>query len=365
MGRAVSLTVWPQRLSLLRAPGRHQHRPGLHAAVWGRQTDGGAQRAEADARGHSDVGHGAAFTALWQCGRRPFGDDPATVWGMWQRGVRAATPVLTMVASLLLVAVGALGVAQVHTAVAAPTRAVPRGAGQDGPGVSKPASAARVATPRPQLVVLGDSVAAGSMCACSGFAGALAADAAGSLVNAALPGLTSQGLLTQLRSPSLVAALQTATVVTVTIGANDFDETAAGRSACATLSCYADPLQSLRTNLAALASRLTTLTRPATTIVLMGYWNVFLDGEVGDSKGATYVATSDSLTRSVNTAIGEVANAHRDLYADLYGPFKSAASSDDTQLLAADGDHPNAAGQQIIATAIERTIGDAAKAPGR
>lgn len=279
---------------------------------------------------------------------------------MWRGGGRAGLPVVqTMVASLVLVAVGALGLARVHPAVASPARAASRGTHHAGSGVLKPASAVP-ATTHPQLVVLGDSVAAGSMCACGGFGVALAANATGSLINAAKSGLTSQGLLTQLKSPSMVDALKTATVVTVTIGANDFDETAASQRTCATLSCYAAPLQNLRANLTALTSRLTTMTRPTTTIVLTGYWNVFLDGEVGDSKGATYVATSDGLTRSVNSVIGQVAKAHSDLYADLYGPFKAAASSDDTQLLAPDGDHPNAAGHHIIAIAIERAISAAA-----
>ena len=265
-----------------------------------------------------------------------------------------------MLASLVLVGVGAPGVARVHPAVASPARAVSPGIPHAGPQVLKPASAVP-ATARPQLVVLGDSVAAGSMCACGGFGVALAANTAGSLINAAKSGLTSQGLLTQLGSPSLVHALASATVVTVTIGANDFDEAAASQRTCATLSCYAAPLQNLQANLTALAFRLTTMTRPTTTIVLTGYWNVFLDGEVGDSKGATYVATSDGLTRSVNAVIGQVAKAHSDLYADLYGPFKAAASSDDTQLLAPDGDHPNAAGHHVIAIAIEHAISAAAK----
>ena len=44
---------------------------------------------------------------------------------------------------------------------------------------------------------------------------------------------------------------------------------------------------------------------------------------------------------------------HSDTYVDIYTPFKGAdGSTDDTALLADDGDHPNAAGHQLIATAL-------------
>ena len=40
------------------------------------------------------------------------------------------------------------------------------------------------------------------------------------------------------------------------------------------------------------------------------------------------------------------------LYADIYTPFKGDGSRDDTALLVADGDHPNAPGHLLIAAAI-------------
>jgi len=37
---------------------------------------------------------------------------------------------------------------------------------------------------------------------------------------------------------------------------------------------------------------------------------------------------------------------------DLYSPFKGDGSKDPTSRLASDGDHPNSAGHQLIASAL-------------
>ncbi|MGB9376761.1 MAG: SGNH/GDSL hydrolase family protein [Mycobacteriales bacterium] len=205
---------------------------------------------------------------------------------------------------------------------------------------------------RPRLLVLGDSVPAGTVCGCPGFGADLAARMPAVLNNAAQPGLTSAGLLAQVESPTMARVLDAADIVTITIGANDFDHSHAADDSCASLGCYQPALQQLTSNMNAVLGRVLAQTRPGTKVVLTGYWNVFLDGSVGAQLGATYVANSDALTRQVNTVLAQVARNGNGLYADLYTPFKEDGSADDTDLLASDGDHPNAAGHEMIATAI-------------
>ena len=206
---------------------------------------------------------------------------------------------------------------------------------------------------RQNLVVLGDSVASGYGCSCGGFAADLAkANGPAALTNDAENGLTSAGLLAELSSPMLQAALASATVVTVTIGANDFDESQAANASCVNATCYAATLETMTTAITQITSRISQLTKPGSTVVLTGYWNVFLDGAVGAGNGANYVATSDALTRQVNASIAQIASQQHMLYADVYTPFKGDGSHDDTALLVSDGDHPNAAGHLLIAAAI-------------
>ena len=231
------------------------------------------------------------------------------------------------------------------------------------PTATAPAPVITVATSaaavRQNLVVLGDSVAAGDACACGGGFGTYLARANGpaALTNDAENGLTSEGLLAELSNPTLVRTLAAATVVTVTIGANDFDPSLASATTCLLATCYQAALHTMTSTIDLITTRLRQLTQPHTTVVLTGYWNVFLDGQVGAANGATYVATSDTLSRQVNAAIAHIAAQHQMLYADLYTPFKGAGSGDDTALLAPDGDHPNAAGHHLIAHAIAAITG--------
>ena len=156
--------------------------------------------------------------------------------------------------------------------------------------------------------MLGDSVASGYGCGCGGFGTDLArANGPAALTNDAENGLTSEGLLAELASPTLDAALATATVVTVTIGANDFDESQAGNGSCLDATCYAQTLTTMTAAINQITSRINQLTKPGTSVVLSGYWNVFLDGAVGAGNGADYVATSDVLTRQVNAAVARIA----------------------------------------------------------
>jgi lysophospholipase L1-like esterase len=206
------------------------------------------------------------------------------------------------------------------------------------------------------VVVLGDSVAAGTGCDCTPYATLLArglADRTGqavSVVNAGADGLTSGGLLDQLGQPAVQRALSTAGVVTVTIGANDFDSGAAGDSACAAVdSCYGSALTELSAHVQTIITQITKLSPPGAKVLVTGYWNVFLDGDMGRAQGGTYVANSDALTRRVNTALQGQTVAAGDRFVDVYGPFENGSLAALNGLLADDGDHPSAAGHALIA----------------
>ncbi|MFG6194603.1 SGNH/GDSL hydrolase family protein [Nonomuraea sp. JJY05] len=212
------------------------------------------------------------------------------------------------------------------------------------------------------IVGLGDSVPAGSACDCDTFVSLIrktlaARQGTGVAVdNLATGGLTSQGLLDQVDAGSATDAIAHADLVIITIGANDFDSASIEDDDCAPragLACYKSDLARLRVNVDGLLGKVRAMqTRPGSRIVVTGYWNVFLDGDSARAKGAAYVSNSDALTRAVNRTLAGAAAAKGARYVDLYGPFKGDGSRDDTPLLAADGDHPDAAGHRVIADSI-------------
>lgn len=221
--------------------------------------------------------------------------------------------------------------------------------------------AAPAALPAPHLVVLGDSVPSGAGCGCTSFGSLLArdlADTAGrptTLTNAAQDGLTTAGLLSQVRSGSLDGRLRAATAVTVTIGANDFDPAYAQTPDCggsSNLACFQPDLAAMSSSLSAVLAELSARTPSSATVIVTGYWNVFLAGAVGAQQGPTYVHISDALTRAVNGRIAAAAAAAKDRYGDLYTPFARVSPAALTALLAPDGDHPSAAGHQLIARTL-------------
>jgi lysophospholipase L1-like esterase len=216
-----------------------------------------------------------------------------------------------------------------------------------------------------RVVALGDSVPSGAGCDCVPFATLLArslASASGSKVavtNEARDGLTTDGLLQELNEAPVRRQLATASLVTVTIGANDFDADRAESTDClgpANIDCYQDRLGSLSTALHAVLTRIAALTPSSSRVVVTGYWNVFLDGAVGQQHGATYVRTSDSLTRAVNHVAARQALRTGAQYVDLYLPFASRSPAQLTQLLAPDGDHPSASGHRLIASVLFQAV---------
>ncbi len=226
--------------------------------------------------------------------------------------------------------------------------------------VCAPASP-RKAAPSPQpssqrsVVGLGDSVTAATACDCAGFLTLYGeqlqsrSNIKTTTQNFGSVGQATAGLLASLRAdPNVKSAVEQADIVVVTIGANDFWYD----PSCAKLSCYSPQLTSLTSNLAAILSTIHTLGRSATVLVT-GYWEVWEDGAVGRARGAQFMTTGDELTHQVNAAIRSASARAGARFVDLYAPFHGpAGDQDDTALLAADGDHPSAAGHAVIARAL-------------
>lgn len=158
----------------------------------------------------------------------------------------------------------------------------------------------------------------------------------------------------------MIRRLKAATLVTVTIGANDFDPARANDPTCggpSNTDCYRSDIGALERTVHSVLERIRTLAPGQAKVLVTGYWNVFLDGDVGALQGATYQRTSDALTKKVNQVIQREVTLAGATYVDLYSSFKGSGDRDDTPLLADDGDHPNEAGQQVIADAVERLAG--------
>lgn len=214
------------------------------------------------------------------------------------------------------------------------------------------------------IVGLGDSVTSGAHCGCAGFI----SDYAHLLgrtrhvpvygINLGENGATSGDLLASIRSGRpAVRSLARADIVVITIGANDFvpDTTDIHNGQCVGLSCTAGRLSAMADNVGAIIQRVKHLrSGKSVTIQVTGYWNVFEDGAIAQSDYTPqFQRDSDILTRRVNATLDRVATTRQVEYVDLYAPFKGRTGNiDDTHLLASDGDHPNAAGHEVIARAL-------------
>lgn len=231
------------------------------------------------------------------------------------------------------------------------------------PSAAPPPAAGTSRSQRPLVLAgLGDSVPEAAGCDCTSFVslyGARITHETGVPVtvdNLGQGGQTSAGLLTALTNAGPEATtVQAADIITVTIGANDFDPTPLHDGTCGgqgEIACYTPVLSSMQRNVAAIIARIHALRAGLpTTVLVTDYWAVFEDGGVAANLyGATFLAADDLLTRHVNTAIAHAATARHATFVDLYAPFKGTdGDADDTNLLAADGDHPDQAGHQTIA----------------
>jgi len=214
------------------------------------------------------------------------------------------------------------------------------------------------------VVAFGDSVPSGAACSCNPFPsiyGSLLRERTGADVtvhNYGVSGLDTNGLLAQLKQPKVVDDARQADVFLVTIGANDFedhhDQVVEGICATpGTATCVDGEIDSMRANLSKALSDIRSLRNGKPTSVLVtGYWNVFEDGQVARrASGNAGLQASIQLTRRVNTTIQAVANRAGARYVDLFAPFQSHGRGID-QLMAPDGDHPDAAGHRLIADTL-------------
>jgi lysophospholipase L1-like esterase len=197
------------------------------------------------------------------------------------------------------------------------------------------------------VVTLGDSVPAGTACDCTPFPELYAAAIGAASDNLAAPGATSQDIRDQLDSSAVARAVRRATVVLVMAGANDLAVAFDGGG-----DAFTEPAAQVQRNVTVVVDDVHTLS-PAASVLVFGYWNVVEDGDVGhDDYGNNGVAEADSATAACNDALRRATVATGATYVDTTTAFKGGSGEQNpTALLAADGDHPNAAGQLAIAAA--------------
>lgn len=236
------------------------------------------------------------------------------------------------------------------------------GSASDAP--TSPAPSSTTTPPGPvRIVGLGDSVTAGTNCGCTDFVTQYASGyskAHGVRTtsdNLGSNGATAASLVEDLADDATTRRdVGGSDIVLVTIGANDLVPLIGTwqRSGCSA-SCYDPAVAQMGTQVRTVVQRIEQLRagRP-TTILVTDYWNVFEDGQVADDDyGAAFSGWSDAVTRQANSAIRDaVADVGGAVCVDLYEPFKADGSSDDTDYLASDGDHPNAAGTALIARTL-------------
>jgi lysophospholipase L1-like esterase len=227
-----------------------------------------------------------------------------------------------------------------------------------------PASSAGSATAA-HIVSLGDSVPAGTACECAPYPELSAADLSAATHrtyvarNDAVAGFTTTDVIDQLdHEDSVVHDVRAASAVTVEIGANDV----AHSSTCGNdVQCYLDHLPQLRTNLDAIVQRVRRLAGAGVPLVLLDYWSVWLGGTYAEEQGNEYAAAADRVTSGVNDTILGVAQDTGAIYVGLREAFRGPDDTwDETHLLAADGEHPNAEGHRRIAQAIADVVRDGA-----
>ncbi|XVU28983.1 SGNH/GDSL hydrolase family protein [Actinoplanes sp. CA-054009] len=196
----------------------------------------------------------------------------------------------------------------------------------------------------PVVVTLGDSVAAGASCGCQPFPALYASSQHAANVNLAKSGATAADVRAAV--PTEKSVFASATEVVIMIGANDMADDFEDPSKYPTVATgVQDDVESTIEAIEAIHR---------TRVVVLGYWNVVLDGKVAASTyGADEVSDSESATAVINEALQTAATKTGATYISTDAAFHGAdGSGDPTNLLASDGDHPNAAGQKAIAALI-------------
>jgi lysophospholipase L1-like esterase len=197
----------------------------------------------------------------------------------------------------------------------------------------------------PSVVTLGDSVAAGSECGCDPFPARYARAQHAVDVNLAESGATASDVRDEL--PGDRGALSRAAEVLIMIGANDVADTIDDPTT------YAAAAAGVRNDVTATIAGIEQ--SHSVPVIVLGYWNVVLDGRVGQQTyGPAGVRAAAQATAMINNALRAAAATDPDArYISTEPAFHGAdGTHDPTGLLATDGDHPNAAGQAAIAALL-------------
>jgi lysophospholipase L1-like esterase len=212
-----------------------------------------------------------------------------------------------------------------------------------------------------RLTALGDSVPYGTACNCIPYPRLTAADISHvarhnvKQVNDSVPGYTSEQVMDQLENnPAVELQVMGSQAVLVEVGANDVQYS----TTCKTnVACYDARLPRLQHNLSVIANRVDRLAGGNVTLIMLDYWSVWLGGKYAAQQGQAYVDASRQVTASVSNLIRRVAVAHGGYWINLRTAFEGPNEQyDETNLLAPDGDHPNAAGHVRIEQAIAQTL---------
>lgn len=209
----------------------------------------------------------------------------------------------------------------------------------------------------PVVVTLGDSVPAGTACDCDPFPDRYArlVSPAAVSVNLARPGDNSADVRTEVGDGAVRADLRRATVVLIMVGANDLAAAFAGGQDDAAYQASADDVQA---NVAATVDSVARAHGTPVTVLVLGYWNVVKDGAAGlAAYGAAGLASARSATRYCNLALRRAAQQTGARYVPTTTTFRGDHRTlDPTGMLAPDGDHPNAAGQEAIAEEVYAAV---------
>ena len=251
------------------------------------------------------------------------------------------------------------------TTDAPPTATPPSSQTTTAPSTLTPAGVRAELAHAHAVTALGDSVPYGTACGCAPYpqlSGADIARIAGHRVtvsNDAVPGYTTANVVRQIdRDGRAISDVRASEVVLLEIGANDVSYS----SACGTkVSCYDKELPEITSNLTTIVQRIRALRNGSDlTTMLLDYWSVWLGGQYAAAHGEDYVKTAEQVTDQVNDIIKSTAAETGSAYVDLRAAFKGPNYAyDETHYLSNDGDHPNAAGHQQIATAAEAVIENA------
>jgi lysophospholipase L1-like esterase len=208
---------------------------------------------------------------------------------------------------------------------------------------------------------LGDSVPAADTCGCRGFL-EQSADLLAPLIgrpvglhNDAVDGWTTATVVNALHSGAVRKDLAGgAGLVVIEAGANDLPLGKITDPSCqpvVTSSCFRPTLTAVGQALTMAVDLIRKIDPDHhPQIVLMGYWNVGVDGDVGRRRGQAYLTDSNELTLALNQVVRTVVARTGTIYVDAYTPLKGPdGGRDPSPYLLPDGDHPNRAGHLLLA----------------